>query len=156
MGKTISIKDLALVVKKIKNQGKKTVVVGGCFDILHPGHVTFLEKAKQAGDLLVVLLESDQKVRELKGANRPVHTQSARALILSVLTPIDYVVMLPYMKNAAGYDELISKIGPGVIAASAKSAYIYHQRAAKAVGAKFKIVTKAIKGYSSSKLVTVQ
>ena len=63
----------------------KIVLVGGCFDILHLGHVVFLEKAKKEGDVLVVLLESDEKVRFLKGKGRPVHTQSERAEILSAL-----------------------------------------------------------------------
>ena len=78
---------------------KITVLAGGCFDVLHPGHIVFLEKAKKAGDYLVVLLESDKKIRKLKGKGRPVHSQKERAEILSALKSVDSVVCLPYMEN---------------------------------------------------------
>lgn len=155
MAEIISTDKIGSVSNRLKKQGRIVVLVGGCFDILHPGHVIFLEKAKKAGDILIVILESDQKVKELKGANRPVHTQADRALILSALAAVDYVVMLPYLENTAGYDELISKIDPGVIATTAKDTNTYHQRSAKKVGAKLKIVTDIIKGYSSSKILSI-
>lgn len=137
-----------------KKQGKVVVLAGGCFDILHPGHVIFLEKAKKTGDILVVFLESDQKVKELKGVNRPVHTQQERAQVLSALRAVDCVVMLPYMKFEAEYDELIAKIKPDVIAATSKDTNNPHyQRSAKLVGAKLKVVTKIIGNYSTSRLL---
>lgn len=138
----------------IKKQGKVVVLAGGCFDILHPGHVIFLEKAKKTGDILVVFLESDQKVKELKGANRPVHTQQERARVLSALRAVDCVVMLPYMKFEAEYDELIAKIKPDIIAATSKDTNNpYYQRSAKLVGAKIKVVTKIIGHYSTTRLL---
>src|SRR3990167_9728836 len=98
MAEILSVGRIAAFSKDLKKQGKVVVLAGGCFDILHPGHVIFLEKAKKTGDILVVLLESDQKVKELKGINRPVHTQIDRAQVLFALRAVDYVVMLPYMK----------------------------------------------------------
>ncbi|HBQ51076.1 TPA: glycerol-3-phosphate cytidylyltransferase [Candidatus Daviesbacteria bacterium] len=136
-------------------KGKKIVLVGGCFDILHPGHVIFLEKAKKEGDLLVVLLESDQKVHELKGLNRPIHTQKARAKVLSALRSVDRVVMLPFMHKEEEYDAIIQKIKPKVIAAtSGDYANKFKQRSAKLVGSKLKYVTRLIGNHSSSKILT--
>ena len=155
MKNVISIDRLAAFAKNLKDKGKKIVLAGGCFDILHPGHVIFLEKAKKAGDILIVLLESDQKVKELKGINRPIHTQKERAMVLSALWFIDYIVLLPYMKGDAEYDELIVKVKPNVIAAATKDTNVGHyQRVAKLTGARLKFVTKMIGSYSSSKILS--
>lgn len=145
---------LVAFTKNLKDKGKKIVLAGGCFDILHPGHVTFLEKAKKAGDCLMILLESDQRVKELKGANRPIHTQKERAKVLSALRFVDYIVMLPYMKGDTEYDELIGRIGPDVIAITKGYANVYHhERAAKKTGAKLRPVTKTIGSYSTSRIL---
>lgn len=152
--KIISIKKAADLTHNLKKRGQTIVLVGGCFDILHLGHVIFLEKAKKAGNSLIVLLESDQKVRQLKGINRPVHTQLERAKVLSALRAVDYVVALPYMKLDREYDELVGRIRPDVIAATFKDANIlYYKRAAKKVRAKLKFVTKVIPGHSTSSLI---
>ena len=149
----IPIKRLAAFVSSLKKQNKKTVLIGGCFDILHPGHITFLEKAKKAGDILIVLLESDQKVTELKGVGRPVNTQTERAKVLSALKTVDCVVRLPYLKSDTQYDQLTAKIKPDVIAATSKDTDTsHHRRSAKLVGAKFKVVTK-IDHHSTSSIL---
>lgn len=72
---------------------KKVVFTNGCFDILHTGHVTCLAKARQMGDLLVVGLNSDDSVRRLKGAERPVNDEHSRALLLAALEAVDYVTI---------------------------------------------------------------
>lgn len=154
MGKVISAGQLAALVKNLKNQGKKIVVVGGCFDILHPGHVVFLEKAKAAGDCLVVLLESDKKVKGLKGVNRPVHSQKMRAKILSALETVDFILILPFMESEALYDKLVQKIQPDVIALTQGYANMDHQkRAAKLTGAKLKYVTKMVGNHSTTSIL---
>lgn len=141
--------------KVLKKQGKKIVVVGGCFDILHPGHIIFLEQAKRAGDSLLVLLESDARVRRLKGIGRPVHNQKQRALVLSALKTVDHIIMLPDMKRNEDYDQLITLIAPDVIAATAGDENnAYRKRAAKLAGAIFKIVTKIIGNHSTSALLS--
>lgn len=132
----------------------KTVLVGGCFDILHPGHVIFLQKAKRLGDRLVVLLESDRKIKKLKGVNRPVHNQKERSLVLKALKFVDSIVLLDFIESDQEYDEIIKKIKPDIIATTLGDPDIfYKKRSAELVGAKLKYVTKRIKGHSTSKLV---
>lgn len=132
----------------------KKVLVGGCFDVLHPGHVIFLEKAKKLGDRLVVLLESDQKVRLLKGVNRPVHTQKDRAKILKALRFVDQVISLPFIQDEKEYDQIIKKINPHVIAATrGYGDTSNHKRTAKLVGAKLVYVTNIYGNYSSSRIL---
>lgn len=160
MAEIIPVSRIGSLSDKMRKQGKAIVLVGGCFDILHPGHMIFLEKAKKVGDILVVLLESDTKVKELKGVNRPVHSQRQRAKVLSALRPVDYIVALPYLKGDLEYNRLILRIKPDIIAATSKNENTRHyRRVAQLVGAKLKFVTKAIGDYSTSSLiglVTVQ
>lgn len=155
MAEIISVRGLTALSKSLKTQGKRIVLVGGCFDILHPGHVIFLEKAKRTGDCLFVLLESDEKVRRLKGADRPVHSQMERAKVLSALEAVDYVYLLPYMKNDTQYDQLIGKIRPDVIAVTIGDVNTrHHKRSAKLVGAKLKFVTKMVGNCSTSRILS--
>lgn len=135
---------------------KVTVLAGGCFDILHPGHVIFLEKARKAGDQLIVLLESDEKVRKLKGANRPVHTQKDRAKVLSALRSVDRVISLPFVDQDSEYIRIIASIKPDIIAVTkGYEGSHHHRKTADLIGAKIKYVTKVINGYSTSKILTL-
>lgn len=84
------IKDL---INKIHSQGKTVVTTNGCFDILHVGHVRYLEKTKSFADYLIVLLNSDKSVRSIKGPTRPINNEEDRAEILSALRCVDYVVL---------------------------------------------------------------
>ncbi len=77
----------------LRNQGKKIVFTNGCFDILHIGHVTYLEAAKQLGDVLIVGVNSDDSVRRLKGPNRPINNESDRSMVLSALKAVDFTVV---------------------------------------------------------------
>ena len=155
MRKIVSLGKLVDLVKNLKNQGKKIVLAGGCFDVLHPGHVIFLEKAKKAGDILVILLESDEKVEALKGVDRPIHTQKMRARVLSALQVVDFCLMLPLLKSAASYDEVIQKIQPDIIAATlGYKENFHHQRAAQLVGARLQYVTKVIANHSTSRILS--
>lgn len=74
-------------------QGRKVVLANGCFDILHVGHVRYLEGARALGDALVVAINSDRSVRQLKGPGRPVMSESERAALVSALRCVDYVVV---------------------------------------------------------------
>ncbi len=94
----------------------KTVLVGGCFDLLHFGHISFLKKAKAMGDRLIVALESDDNVRRMKGDTRPIHTQEQRREMLEALSFVDEVVMLPPMNGDRDYYEFVRKVKPSVIA----------------------------------------
>lgn len=82
------IKKLAL-----ERQGKKIVFTNGCFDLLHIGHVRYLQEAKSQGDILVVALNTDASVRKLKGPERPVQLESDRAEILAALSCVDYTIL---------------------------------------------------------------
>ncbi len=94
----------------------KKVLVGGCFDLLHYGHIRFLEEAKKLGDVLVVALESDENVRRMKGEGRPIHNQQQRKTMLEGLLFVDEVVLLPPMKSDEEYKNLVHRIHPQVIA----------------------------------------
>ena len=78
-----------------RSSGEKIVFTNGCFDILHPGHVKYLENAKRLGDKLIVGLNSDSSVRQLKGNNRPINDENSRSLVLDALRFIDFVIIFP-------------------------------------------------------------
>lgn len=75
-----------------KKSNKKIVFTNGCFDILHVGHIRYLSEAKSLGDILIVGINNDQSVRNLKGPSRPINSLSDRALLLSELISVDYVI----------------------------------------------------------------
>lgn len=79
--------------KKASNDGRTVVFTNGCFDIIHPGHVSLLEASKSMGDILIVGLNSDASVRRLKGAGRPLNRQKDRARVLAALEAVDAVVV---------------------------------------------------------------
>jgi D-beta-D-heptose 7-phosphate kinase/D-beta-D-heptose 1-phosphate adenosyltransferase len=85
--------ELAKIIGEMKTKGKKIIFTNGCFDLLHIGHVRYLEEARSLGDLLVVGVNSDSSVRGLKGPNRPILPQGERAEILSGLGCVDYVTI---------------------------------------------------------------
>ncbi|MEE9432380.1 MAG: D-glycero-beta-D-manno-heptose 1-phosphate adenylyltransferase [Melioribacteraceae bacterium] len=85
--------ELLKIRKQLKVEGKKVVFTNGVFDILHAGHVDYLVKTKECGDILILALNSDASVRRIKGEKRPLVPQNERAFILSNLKPVDYVVM---------------------------------------------------------------
>lgn len=89
--KIVTLDTLAEISGELRGQGKRIAATSGCFDILHAGHVTYLEEAKAKGDILVVLLNADVSVRRLKGASRPVVPQDERAVVIAGLGCVDYV-----------------------------------------------------------------
>ncbi|NPA57819.1 MAG: D-glycero-beta-D-manno-heptose 1-phosphate adenylyltransferase [Aquificae bacterium] len=98
-------------VKKWKREGKRIVFTNGCFDILHAGHVDYLQKAKALGDVLIVGLNSDASVRRLKGKERPVNPQEERKKVLEALKPVDLVVVF----EEDTPERLIREIKPDVL-----------------------------------------
>ncbi|MBK8982697.1 MAG: D-glycero-beta-D-manno-heptose 1-phosphate adenylyltransferase [Ignavibacteria bacterium] len=86
-------KDLPDVRKKIKEENKKLVFTNGCFDILHKGHVSYLNQAKLLGDYLIVGVNSDKSIKKLKGDDRPVNSELDRAFILDNLKSVDFVTI---------------------------------------------------------------
>jgi rfaE bifunctional protein nucleotidyltransferase chain/domain len=96
--KIVVLEELSDRCAKLRSAGKKIVATNGCFDLLHVGHVRYLQAARALGDLLVVGLNSDRSVQELKGARRPVTTQSDRAEILAALECVDLVTIFPEIR----------------------------------------------------------
>ncbi|MCT7471254.1 D-glycero-beta-D-manno-heptose-7-phosphate kinase [Aliarcobacter cryaerophilus] len=103
--------EIKTLASKLHNQGKKIVFTNGCFDILHVGHVKYLEVAKSYGDVLILGLNADSSVKKLKGPTRPINTQDDRAYILASLESVDYVVIF---EEETPY-ELIKLIKPHVL-----------------------------------------
>jgi rfaE bifunctional protein nucleotidyltransferase chain/domain len=93
--KLISWENLPAWREGMRRSGRKLVVTNGCFDLLHLGHVTYLEEARNTGDALLVGVNSDQAVLELKGEGRPVTAEMDRALILAALASVDAVCVFP-------------------------------------------------------------
>ncbi|MCW8896114.1 D-glycero-beta-D-manno-heptose-7-phosphate kinase [Sulfurimonas sp.] len=106
-----SFEEIDALVKRYKQNGKKVVFTNGCFDILHVGHVKYLQIAKSFGDVLIVGLNSDESVSRLKGPTRPVNIAEDRAYILAALEAVDFVV--PFSEDTP-YD-LIKMIAPNVL-----------------------------------------
>lgn len=111
-------------LSNLKKTGKTLVLAGGCFDILHAGHIEFLKKARELGDELIVLLEPDEKIKKLKGENRPVNTQKDRAIVLSHLPSVSYVLQLTNVQNDSDYEILVKMLKPDIIATSG-SDYVF-------------------------------
>ena len=133
---------------------KRIVLVGGCFDILHIGHVRFLSEAKRMGDYLVVLLEGDRKLKKLKGGKRPIFIQKERAEMLSALGSVDLIVLLPTMDTDRSYLNLIRRIKPEVIAVTENDPLMEKKRRqAEEVGSGLRIIPLT-KRVSSSKLAS--
>ena len=82
----------------LRVQGKRLVVTNGCFDILHAGHVTYLDAARQQGDALLVGLNNDASVRQLKGEKRPINSEADRAAVLAALQAVDAVCIFPEIR----------------------------------------------------------
>ena len=96
--KIVELEDLSDRCEKLQSAGKKIVATNGCFDLLHVGHVRYLQAARALGDLLVVGLNGDGSTHELKGAGRPITTQSDRAEILAALACVDMVTIFPEIR----------------------------------------------------------
>src|SRR4029450_7691669 len=96
--KIIELENLSDRCKKLRSAGKKIVATNGCFDLLHVGHVRYLQAARALGDLLVVGLNGDGSVHELKGAGRPITNQTDRAEMLSALAVVDLVTIFPEIR----------------------------------------------------------
>ena len=96
--KIVKLKELSDRCEKLRSAGKKIVATNGCFDLLHLGHVRYLQAARALGDLLIVGLNGDRSVHALKGAGRPITPESDRAEILAALGCVDLVTTFPEIR----------------------------------------------------------
>lgn len=93
MGQIINREQIASFVEKLHQCGKTVVATNGCFDILHIGHVRYLQETKSFADYSIILLNSDKSVKSIKGPSRPINNENDRAEILCALSCVDYVVL---------------------------------------------------------------
>jgi rfaE bifunctional protein nucleotidyltransferase chain/domain len=153
MNKILSLDDISETAKELHEHGKTIVLVGGGFDILHRGHITFLESANREGDVLFVLLESDESLKAHKGKSRPVNTQADRAKILASLLSVDYIIPLTGILSSAEYDTIVLRIKPAIIATTkGDPGRIHKERQAQLIGGVVKDVTDRLPDYASSRL----
>jgi len=134
---------------------KRIVLVGGCFDILHYGHLVFLQKAKAEGDILIVALESDQFINEIK-KRQSIHDQLQRAEILNALEIVDAVITLPYFTTSEQYMELVINLKPQVIAVTSGDTQLENKKKqAEAVGATVKVVSPLLSEFSTTSIAAI-
>ena len=110
MNKLVTQKELSNLLNDLRTAEKTIVTTNGCFDILHVGHVRYLRKAKELGDVLIVALNSDISVRNIKGPNRPINNENDRVEVLSALSFVDYIVL--FDENSPG--DLLAFIKPDI------------------------------------------
>jgi len=106
-----SIEEIKEIRTHLKSLGKKVVFTNGCFDLIHSGHVDYLVKAKEMGDVLILALNTDLSIKRIKGNKRPILEQDERAFIVSNLKPVDYVTFFEEDTPA----EIISELIPDVL-----------------------------------------
>ena len=109
--KIVGVRELAGAVRSLQRAGKRGVLTNGCFDLLHVGHVRYLQSARELGDALVVGVNADASVRRLKGPGRPINQARERAEVLAALACVDFVTIFA----AATPLRLIRAIGPDVL-----------------------------------------
>ena len=135
-----------------RHPGKTIVFTNGCFDILHAGHVRYLAAAKEIGDILVLGLNGDASVRELKGEGRPLNSQEDRAEVMAALGAVDYVIIFDEKR----VDNLLREIRPRIYAKggdyTVQSLDPDEVAALKEIGAKIEILP-LVPGKSTSKLI---
>jgi rfaE bifunctional protein nucleotidyltransferase chain/domain len=111
MGRVCSRTEITPALESHRKSGKKIVFTNGCFDLLHVGHIRYLQEARQQGDLLVVGVNADASVRKLKGPTRPVQNENDRAEILAALSSVDFTVLFSEDTPL----ELIKQVLPDVL-----------------------------------------
>ena len=115
MGKVISLNQLKSEREKLRTENKTVVFTNGCFDLLHPGHTRYMQMARDLGDVLIVALNGDRAVRELKGISRPILKENERAEVMAALACVDYVMIFddisPHETIAALLPDILVKGG---------------------------------------------
>lgn len=156
MGKIIDYKNLDPLLQEIKST-KKLVVAGGVFDVIHPGHIKFLEESKKLGNALLIILESDQSVRRKKGIGRPVNNAKRRAQTLLNIKAVDFVLTIPDFKEDNDYYKLTKKLEPAIIAVTKNDPYFTQKKdQAKLVGGKVVEVIKRLPNFSTTRILNKQ
>jgi rfaE bifunctional protein nucleotidyltransferase chain/domain len=150
--KIIDMNELAQRARELRAAGKKLVATNGCFDLLHVGHVRYLQAARGLGDVLAVGLNGDRSVRELKGTGRPINNEGDRAEALAALECVDFIAIFPEMRAT----EFILAAQPTIYAKggdyTSETLNAEERTALQEVGAEIRIIPFE-KGYSTSLLL---
>jgi rfaE bifunctional protein nucleotidyltransferase chain/domain len=150
--KIIDMNELAQRARELRAAGKKLVVTNGCFDLLHVGHVRYLQAARRLGDVLAVGLNGDRSVRELKGTGRPINNEGDRAEALAALECVDFIAIFPETRAT----EFILAAQPAIYAKggdyTSETLNAEERGALQEVGAEIRIIPFE-KGYSTSLLL---
>ena len=146
-----TLNELIKIVKNLKSQNKKIITTNGVFDILHYGHVKYLEEAKKLGDILIVGVNTDRSVKQNKGDKRPINDEKARMQVLAALESVDYV----FLFDEKDPRDWLNKLKPNihVKAGDYKLSQIIEKDVVEKSEGKVKIV-KAEKGYSTTDLIS--
>ncbi|MEO8231531.1 MAG: D-glycero-beta-D-manno-heptose 1-phosphate adenylyltransferase [Ignavibacteriota bacterium] len=144
--------EMLLIRNQLKAEGKKVVFTNGCFDLIHSGHVDYLVKAKEMGDVLILALNSDSSIKRIKGNKRPILNQDERAFIVSNLKPVDYVTFFDEDTPA----EIINDLIPDVLVKGADWAIdkIVGREIVEANGGEVKTI-KFVNDQSTSNIIKI-
>jgi D-glycero-beta-D-manno-heptose 1-phosphate adenylyltransferase len=150
--KIVALEDLAERVKDLRAGGKRIVATNGCFDLLHVGHVRYLAAARALGDALIVGINGDQSVRELKGQDRPLNNAEDRAEVIAGLESVDVVAIFPEVRATS----FITQAAPDIYVKGGdyrtETLNAEERAALEKIGSKIEIVPFE-KGYSTSGLL---
>ena len=148
--KIISSKNLKTKIASLRKQGKSIAFTNGCFDILHAGHVSYLEAAKKDKRVLIVGLNSDTSIRHIKGPGRPVNSQNARAVVLAALSCIDFVTIFEEDTPI----KLIEALKPDILIKGAdwKGKEVAGAQVVKFSGGRVEFI-KYVDGFSSTNII---
>jgi rfaE bifunctional protein nucleotidyltransferase chain/domain len=150
--KIISLENAGDRAKQLRETGKKLVATNGCFDLLHVGHIRYLQAARAKGDVLIVGLNADASVRDLKGAGRPLNSENDRAEVLAALECVDLVTIFPELRAT----RFIEAVRPNVYVKggdyTSETLDAEERAALEKIGAKIDIVPFE-KDYSTSRLL---
>jgi D-beta-D-heptose 7-phosphate kinase/D-beta-D-heptose 1-phosphate adenosyltransferase len=111
MSKILSVNELKIERERLRSAGRRVVFTNGCFDLLHPGHVRYLQQARALGDVLIVALNSDHSVHALKGPKRPILNEDERSEVIAALGCVDYVTIF----DEPTPREIISALLPDIL-----------------------------------------
>jgi D-glycero-beta-D-manno-heptose 1-phosphate adenylyltransferase len=151
--KILTLDQLAAESGRLRSESQRVVATNGCFDILHVGHVRYLAAARKLGDILVVGLNGDNSVRQLKGEGRPVNPEQDRAEVLAALESVDYVAIFPELRAT----NFLRAAQPSIYAKGGDYTADTLNPEERAVLAKFGTKIEIIpfeQGYSTSQLLT--
>lgn len=156
MEKIINLKQATKKAEQLKTTDKTIVLAGGCFDLLHLGHVRFLKKAREVGNCLFVAMESDHNVRRRKGGDRPINSQKDRAEILASLEFVDFVILLPDLRGFNDYLNLVKRLDPNIIAVTQGDYHLKQKlQQAQEIGAQILVVTPLVRTKSTTRLAQI-